>query len=103
MESDPLLTALSKLEHLVNNRFDAINDKFQVVSAQLNALNVNAHHLHSKFDTFGEKIQQVYTKLDEFSNKITLLDEKVDSMQSFTNNLHNNSSNSNIAIFKWTY
>jgi hypothetical protein len=45
MESDPLLTALSKLEQ----------------------------------------------KLDEFSNKIVVLDEKVDSVQSFTNDLHNNS------------
>jgi hypothetical protein len=33
MESDPLLTALSKLEQLVNIRYDAINDKFQVIYA----------------------------------------------------------------------
>jgi hypothetical protein len=55
MESDPLLTVLSKLEQLVNIRFDAKNDKFQLVSARLNALNVNVHPLHSKFDNFGEK------------------------------------------------
>jgi hypothetical protein len=40
----------------------------------------------------------VKTKLDEFGNKITILDEKVDSVQSFTNDLHNNSSTSIVAI-----
>jgi len=40
----------------------------------------------------------VNTLLDESSNKITALDEKVDSVQSFTNDLHNNSSTSNITI-----
>jgi hypothetical protein len=53
-ESDPLLTALSKLEQLVNIRLDAINDKFQGVSAQLDALHLYTHHLHSKFDNFGK-------------------------------------------------
>jgi predicted nucleic acid-binding Zn-ribbon protein len=98
MEPFPLLTALSKLEQLENIRFDSINNKLQLVSAQLDALNLNAHHLHSKFDNFGEKIQQVNTKLDEFSNKITVLDEKAVSVQSFTNDLCNNSSTSNVAI-----
>jgi hypothetical protein len=98
MELDPHLTALSKLEQLVNIRFDALNDKFQLVSAQLDALNVNVHHLYSKFKNSGDKFQQVNTKLDEFSNKITVLDEKVDSVQSFTNDFRNNSSTSNVAI-----
>jgi hypothetical protein len=57
METDPLLTALSKLEQLANIRFDAINDKFQAVSARLDALNVNVHHLHRKLDNFGKIIQ----------------------------------------------
>jgi hypothetical protein len=44
------------------------------------------------------KFQHVNTIVDELPNKITLLDEKVDSMHAFTNDLHKNSSTSNIAI-----
>ncbi len=77
MESDPLPTALSKLEQLVN-------DKFQVISARLDASNVHIHHLHSK--------------IDELANKITVLYEKVDSVHSITNDFNNNTSTSNVAI-----
>jgi peptidoglycan hydrolase CwlO-like protein len=74
--------------------------KFLIVSAQLDALDVNVHHLHSKFDNFSEKFQQFNTKLDEFSDKIKVLDEKVDSVQSFTNDLQNNSSTGKQATFE---
>jgi hypothetical protein len=45
------------------------------------------------------KFQHLNTKvIDKLSNKITVLDEKKDSVQSFTTDLHNNSSTSNLAI-----
>jgi phage-related minor tail protein len=51
-----------------------------------------------KLENVGDKFQHRNTKVDELTNKITLLDGKVDSVHSFTNDLHNNSSTSNIAI-----
>jgi archaellum component FlaC len=79
------------LEQLVNIRFDAINDKFLVVSAQLDAVDV-------KLENFGDKLQPLNTKVDKITNRVTVLDENVVSVHSFTNDLFNNSSTSNIAI-----
>jgi hypothetical protein len=67
MESNPILTALSKLEQLVNIRFNAINEKFLVVFASLDAVDV-------KLQNYGDKFQHVNTKVDEITSKITVLD-----------------------------
>jgi hypothetical protein len=40
----------------------------------------------------------VNTKLEEFSNKITILNEKVDSILSIANDLHTNSPTINVAV-----
>ena len=92
MDSNSILAAISNLQQYVLARLDALDAKFlrlEIISARLDALEGNVHHLHSKFD---EKFQQVNTKLDSFSDKIQVLDEKIDSVQSFTNDLQNNSS-----------
>jgi hypothetical protein len=60
---DPILSALSKLEQSINDRYSDLNDKFQ----------------------------QVNTKLEEINNKITILNEKVDSILSIANDLHTTS------------
>jgi len=73
MDLDPILSALSKLEQSINDRYTDLNDKYQLVHTQLDALYVK------------------YTKLEEFNNKITNLDEKVDSILSIVNNLHTTS------------
>jgi SMC interacting uncharacterized protein involved in chromosome segregation len=73
MDLYPILSALSKLEQSINDRYTDLNDKYQLVHTQLDALYVK------------------YTKLEEFNNKITNLDEKVDSILSIVNNLHTTS------------
>jgi uncharacterized coiled-coil DUF342 family protein len=78
MDLDPILSALSKLEQSINNRYTDLNDKYQLVHTQLDALNV-------KLDNYPDKFQQVNTKLEEFNNKITILNEKVDSILSIAN------------------
>ena len=40
MDLDPILSALSKLEQSINNRYNDLNDKYQLVHTQLDALNV---------------------------------------------------------------
>ena len=88
MDLDPILSALSKLEQSINDRYndlnDRYNDKYQLVLTQLDALNV-------KLDFYPDKFQQVNTKLEEFDNKFTILNEKVDSILSIANNLHTTS------------
>jgi SMC interacting uncharacterized protein involved in chromosome segregation len=73
MDLYPILSALSKLEQSINDRYTDLNDKYQLVHTQLDALYVK------------------YTKLEEFNNKITNLDEKVDSILSIVNNLQTTS------------
>ena len=63
MDLDPILSALSKLEQSINNRYNDLNDKYQLVNTQLDALNV-------KLDNYPDKFQQVNTKLEEFNNKL---------------------------------
>ncbi len=74
MDLDPILSALSKLEQSINDRYndlnDRYNDKYQLVLTQLDALNV-------KLDFYPDKFQQVNTKLEEFDNKFTILIPKV--------------------------
>jgi uncharacterized coiled-coil DUF342 family protein len=84
MDLDPILSALSKLEQSINDRYNDPNDKYQLVHTQLDALNV-------KLDNYPDKFQQVNTKLEELNNKITNLDEKVDSILSIVNDLHTTS------------
>jgi Skp family chaperone for outer membrane proteins len=111
MDSNSILTAISNLERYVLARLDALDAKFlrlEIISARLDALEGNVHNLHSKFDEkfqqvntkFDEKFQQVNTKLDSFSDKIQVLDEKIDSVQSFTNDLQNNSSTGKRVTFE---
>ena len=73
MDLDPILSALSKLEQSINDRYTDLNDKYQLVLTQLDALNVK------------------YTKLEEFNSKIENLDEKVESILSIVNNLQTTS------------
>ena len=63
MDLDPILSGLSKLEQSINDRYNDLNDKYQLVR----------------------------TQLEEFNNKITILDEKVDSILSIANDLHTTS------------
>jgi hypothetical protein len=91
MELDPILSALSKLKQSINNRYNDLNDKYQLVHTQLDALNV-------KLDNYPDKIQKVNTKLERFNNKITILDEKVDSILSIANDLHTPSPTINVAV-----
>jgi hypothetical protein len=72
MELNPIFSALSKLEQSINDRYNDLNDKYQLLYAWLDAENV-------KLDNYTDKFQQVNTKIDEFSDKIMILDEKVDS------------------------
>jgi uncharacterized coiled-coil DUF342 family protein len=67
MDLDPILSALSKLEQSMNDRYNELNDKYQLVR----------------------------TQLEEFNNKITILNEKVDSILSIANDLHTTSSTIN--------
>jgi len=69
MDLDPILSALSKLEQSINDRYNDLNDKYQLV----------------------------HTQLEEFNNKITNLDEKVDSILSIANDLHTTSPTINVA------
>jgi len=69
MDLDPILSALSKLEQSINDRYTDLNDKYQLV----------------------------HTQLEEFNNKITNLDEKVESILSIVNNLHTTSPTVNVA------
>jgi hypothetical protein len=61
------------LEQSINDRYNDLNDKYQLVYTQLDAVNV-------KLDNYSDNFQQVNTMLEEFSNKITILNEKVDSI-----------------------
>jgi len=63
MDLDPILSALSKLEQSINDKYNDLNDKYSLV----------------------------HTQLEEFNNKITNLDEKVDSILSIANDLHTTS------------
>jgi len=63
MDLDPILSALSKLEQSINDRYNDLNDKYQLVC----------------------------TQLEEFNNKITILNEKVDSILSIANDFHTTS------------
>jgi hypothetical protein len=49
MDLDPILSALTKLEQSINDRYNDLNNKYQLVHAQLDALNV-------KFDIYPDKI-----------------------------------------------
>jgi hypothetical protein len=69
MDLDPILSALSKLEQSINDRYTDLNDKYQLV----------------------------HTQLEEFNNKITNLDEKVESILSIVNNLQTTSPTVNVA------
>jgi peptidoglycan hydrolase CwlO-like protein len=69
MDLDPILSALSKLELSVNDRYNDLNDKYQLV----------------------------HTQLEEFNNNITNLNEKVESILSIVNNLQTTSPTVNIA------
>jgi len=69
MDLDPILSALSKLEQSINDRYNDLNDKYRLV----------------------------HTQLEEFNNKITNLDEKVDSILSIANDLHTTSPTINVA------
>ena len=40
MELDPILSALTKLEQPINNGYNDLNDKYQLVYAQLDAMNM---------------------------------------------------------------
>jgi len=84
MDLDPILSALSKLEQSINDRYTDLNDKYQFVLTQLDALNV-------KLDNYPFKFQQVNTKLEELNNKIKILNENVDSILSIANDLHTTS------------
>jgi uncharacterized coiled-coil DUF342 family protein len=86
MDLDPILSALSKLEQSIKDRYNDLNDQYQLVLTQLDALNV-------KLDNYPDEFQQVNTKLEEFNNNITNLDEKVDSILSIANDLHTTSPN----------
>jgi len=90
MDLDPILSALSKLEQSINDRYTDLNDKYQLVCTQLKEFN-------NKFTILNEKFQQVNSKLEEFNNKITNLDEKVDSILSIANDLHTTSPTINVA------
>jgi len=70
MDLDPILSALSKLEQSINDRYNDLNDKYRLV----------------------------HTQLEEFNNKITNLNEKVDSILSIANDLHTNSPTINVAV-----
>jgi regulator of replication initiation timing len=63
MDLDPILSALSKLEQSINDRYNDLNNKYQLV----------------------------HTQLEEFNNKFTILNEKVDSILSIANELHTTS------------
>ncbi len=91
MELDPILSALSKFKQSINNRYNDLNDKYQLVHTQLDALNV-------KLDNYPDKFQKVNTKLERFNNKITILDEKVDSILSIANDLHTPSPTIDVAV-----
>jgi len=91
MDLDPILSALSKLEQSINDRYHDLNDKYQLIHTPLDALNV-------KLNNYPDKIQQVNTKLEEFSNKITILIEKVDSIISIANYLYTTSPTINVAV-----
>ena len=69
MDLDPILSALSKLEQLIKNRCNDLNDKFQLV----------------------------HTQLAEFNKKFTILNEKVDSILSIANDFHTTSPTINVA------
>jgi peptidoglycan hydrolase CwlO-like protein len=69
MDLDPILSALSKLEQSRNDRYNDLNNKYQLV----------------------------LTQLEEFNNKITNLDEKVESILSIVNNHQTTSPTVNVA------
>ena len=69
MELNPIFSALSKLEQSINDRYNDLNDKYQLV----------------------------HTQLEEFNNKITILNEKVDSILSIAIDLHTTSPTVNVA------
>ena len=73
MDLDPILSALSKLEQSINDRYNDLNDRY------------------------NDKYQLVHTQLEEFNNKITILNEKVDSILSIANDLHTTSPTINVA------
>jgi hypothetical protein len=73
MDLDPILSALSKLEQSINDRYNDLNDRY------------------------NDKYQLVHTQLEEFNNKITILNEKVDSILSIANDLHTTSPTVNVA------
>jgi hypothetical protein len=79
------------LEQSINDRHNDLNDKYQLVHTQLDALNV-------KLDNYPDKFQQVNTKLEEFNNKFTILNEKVDSILSIANDFHTTSPTINVAV-----
>ena len=63
MDLDPILSALSKLEQSINDRYNDLNDRYNDLNDRYNDLN----------------------------NKITNLDEKVESILSIVNNLQTTS------------
>jgi hypothetical protein len=69
MDLDPILSALSKLEQSINDRYNDLNDKYQLV----------------------------HTQLEEFNNKFTILNEKVDSILLIANDLRTTSPTINVA------
>jgi hypothetical protein len=60
MELDPILSALIKLEQPINNGYNDLNDKYQLVYAQLDAINMtgsNKKCLKLEFTSFLLVIQ----------------------------------------------
>ena len=60
MELDPILSALIKLEQPINNGYNDLNDKYQLVYAQLDAINMtgsNKKCLKLEFTSFLVVIQ----------------------------------------------
>ena len=53
--------------------------------------------INDRYNDLNDKYQLVHTQLEEFNNKITILNEKVDSILSIANDLHTTSPSINVA------
>jgi hypothetical protein len=82
-----------KLENF-GDAFQHLNTKVDEITSKIIVLDA----VDVKLENFGDKLQPLNTKVDKITNKVTVLDENVVSVHSFTNDLFNNSSTSNIAI-----
>jgi hypothetical protein len=88
MESNSILTAISNIEQLVNIRWDAINDKFLAVSAQLDALNAKCN----KFLVVSSRLDVVSSQHDAMD---AMLDDKFQQMNNQVDGITNKFNHSN--------